>query len=200
MTDQTIDIAFPAKGETIPLDHGYAVYAAISKALETPTDQWMHDETSLGIHNIKGKYHSKGLLQLTKQSEVIFRAKISHLQKLMPLIGIEIEIGGNKVRLGAPRIENFSSPPILIANLVTTKNGHLADRFKTEVDRSLKQIDALATSEIGARRVLSIAKKTIIGFQVAVRNLNAESSLKLQEVGLGGRRKMGCGIFVPFSP
>jgi hypothetical protein len=28
--------------------------------------------------------------------------------------------------------------------------------------------------------------------------LSAEDSLRLQEVGIGGRRHMGCGVFVPF--
>ena len=32
---------------------------------------------------------------------------------------------------------------------------------------------------------------------VNIRDLNEEDSLKLQEVGIGGRRRMGCGIFVP---
>jgi len=31
-----------------------------------------------------------------------------------------------------------------------------------------------------------------------VNGLTAEESIKLQEIGLGGRRHMGCGIFVPY--
>jgi len=50
---------------------------------------------------------------------------------------------------------------------------------------------------LGRRRVMRIKDKTIVGFQVVVAELTAEESITLQEHGLGGRRRMGCGIFVP---
>ena len=36
-----------------------------------------------------------------------------------------------------------------------------------------------------------------MGYAVHIGGLNAAESLRLQEQGLGGRRKMGCGVFVP---
>jgi len=33
---------------------------------------------------------------------------------------------------------------------------------------------------------------------VLIEGLTAEESLTVQEHGLGGRRHMGCGLFVPF--
>jgi CRISPR-associated protein Cas6 len=47
------------------------------------------------------------------------------------------------------------------------------------------------------RRVVRIHGKAIVGFSVIVQGLTGEESLKLQEQGLGGRGKMGCGFFVP---
>jgi CRISPR-associated protein Cas6 len=49
----------------------------------------------------------------------------------------------------------------------------------------------------GRRRVVRIKDKTVVGYGVHVAGLNAAESLCLQEHGLGGRRKMGCGVFVP---
>ena len=49
------------------------------------------------------------------------------------------------------------------------------------------------------RRVLRIHGKAIVGFSVIIQGLTAEESLTLQEQGLGGRSKMGCGFFVPFQ-
>jgi CRISPR-associated endonuclease/helicase Cas3 len=37
-----------------------------------------------------------------------------------------------------------------------------------------------------------------VGFGLKVRDLCDDDSIKLQERGLGGKRRMGCGIFVPF--
>jgi CRISPR-associated protein Cas6 len=49
------------------------------------------------------------------------------------------------------------------------------------------------------RRTLQIRDKVIVGFAVEVGALTADEALILQEQGLGGRRRFGCGIFVPVS-
>ena len=50
------------------------------------------------------------------------------------------------------------------------------------------------------RQVLRIKGKRIVGYALQVAGLNAEESVRLQELGLGGRRRMGCGFFVPYQP
>lgn len=47
------------------------------------------------------------------------------------------------------------------------------------------------------RRTLRIKDKEIVGYEVILEGLTAEESLCIQHNGLGGRRKMGCGVFVP---
>ena len=41
--------------------------------------------------------------------------------------------------------------------------------------------------------------KEIVGFAVRVEDLTAEESIGLQEAGIGGRRRFGCGVFIPAS-
>jgi CRISPR-associated protein Cas6 len=50
------------------------------------------------------------------------------------------------------------------------------------------------------RHVLRIRDKTIVGFSVLIEGLTADESVRLQEEGIGGRSKMGCGFFVPLLP
>ncbi|MCI5210102.1 MAG: hypothetical protein D3910_15200 [Candidatus Electrothrix sp. ATG2] len=52
---------------------------------------------------------------------------------------------------------------------------------------------------IGKRRTFSIRRKKIVGYSLLVSELSAEESLALQEKGVGGRRKMGCGFFNPWK-
>jgi len=47
------------------------------------------------------------------------------------------------------------------------------------------------------RRTIKIRDKEIVGFAVSIEGLSDEESLSLQENGIGGRRRFGCGIFVP---
>jgi CRISPR-associated protein Cas6 len=48
------------------------------------------------------------------------------------------------------------------------------------------------------RRVLKVREKRVVGYALRVTGLTAEESIRLQEEGLGGRRRMGCGVFAPW--
>ena len=50
------------------------------------------------------------------------------------------------------------------------------------------------------RKVIRIREKKVVGFPLHAAELTAEESLLLQQNGLGGRRKMGCGFFAPIPP
>jgi CRISPR-associated protein Cas6 len=47
------------------------------------------------------------------------------------------------------------------------------------------------------RRTIRIHDKEIVGFALRVDNLQNNESLQLQEKGIGGRRRFGCGLFLP---
>lgn len=60
---------------------------------------------------------------------------------------------------------------------------------------------ALGVSEqaifsIGKRRTIRIRDKEVVGYEVILEGLTADESLAIQTTGLGGRRHMGCGVFV----
>lgn len=48
----------------------------------------------------------------------------------------------------------------------------------------------------GDRQSLRIKDRQIVGYCIAFENLRPEESICLQQQGIGGRRKMGCGVFV----
>jgi len=39
----------------------------------------------------------------------------------------------------------------------------------------------------------------IVGYELIIQGLTAEESITVQEQGLGGKRHMGCGVFVAFG-
>ena len=50
---------------------------------------------------------------------------------------------------------------------------------------------------IGERKTLTIHDKKVVGYSMQINGLSDVDSIRLQEHGLGGRRKMGCGFFEP---
>ena len=50
----TLDILFRVIGTEVPSDHGYALYGALSRILETEEDQWMHGNPHIGLHTVRG--------------------------------------------------------------------------------------------------------------------------------------------------
>lgn len=49
------------------------------------------------------------------------------------------------------------------------------------------------------RRTVQVRDRVIVGYAMAVEGLTAEESICLQEKGIGGRRRFGCGIFSPHA-
>ena len=41
---------------------------------------------------------------------------------------------------------------------------------------------------------------TVVGYSVRLSGLSEADSVLIQECGLGGKRKMGAGVFVPIRP
>ena len=49
------------------------------------------------------------------------------------------------------------------------------------------------------RHILRVKDSRIVCFPLRVEGLSAEDSVRLQAIGIGGRRHMGAGVFVPFD-
>jgi len=116
------------------------------------------------------------------------------------LAGKTLEIGGAKVQVGVPEIRALIPATALRSRLVTTKNCQDPTRFEAELNRQMK---ALGLSDqvivtIIKRRTVRIHEKEVVGYEVVLEGLSAEESIAIQTAGLGGRRHMGCGIFVAY--
>jgi len=191
-----IDVAFPLQGDAIPVDHGYALYAALA---HLPTvGAWLHETDQVAIHPVRGHYAGNGLLKLSDASRLRLRLPAACLPQVLPLAGKSVEIDGHRLRIGVPQTTLPQSAVALYAHVVTTRNGQDEDRFDAEIRHQLDTLAIRARPTRGKRRVLRIRDKNVIGHSLLVSELTAEESIRLQETGLGGRRKMGCGVFIPW--
>jgi CRISPR-associated protein Cas6 len=200
----TVDLCFPVLGQTLPTDHAYALYSALSDRLPV-----LHAEDApVGIASVNGTYTSNGTLQLDRRSHLRLRLPAERIAEVLPLAGQALLIAGHSVRLGVPRVRALVPAAGLIARIVTIKGFEEPSPFLEAARRQLESLEIRGRPDIPlldrgprqgqpCRRVLRIKTKTVVGFALQVTELSADESIRLQEQGIGGRRKMGCGFFVP---
>jgi CRISPR-associated protein Cas6 len=201
----TIDLLFPVVGTRLPTDHGYPLYAAMSRALPC-----LHDgSVKVGIAPIPGPHIGNGLLQIDlKQSRLRLRLDSSDLPRVLPLAGKGLEVMGHRIRLGVPQVAALCPAPALISRAVTIKKATDAGTFREVARKQLDELEVRGRLSVPEhvrkdgqrepiRRVVRIKYVRIVCYSLLVEELQPEESLRLQENGLGGRRHLGCGVFLP---
>lgn len=194
--EPVVDLYFNVVGTKVSADHGYLLYSALSHSLDQVTKGWLHDN-NVALIPISGRYVGDGWLSLDRESRFGFRLPASQISQVLPLAGKSLQVGDATIRIGVTSVHPLIPAAALHARIVTTRNGSDEARFDAEVARQLQDLNIPGEIQRGRRRVLTIKDKKIAGHELLVTNLTADDSIRLQEEGLGGRRKMGCGVFVP---
>ena len=197
-----IDLAFPIRGRTIPRDHGYALYGAMSHLIPG-----VHGATWIGIHGVAGKLANPEELTLEPMGMLRVRVPTDKIGELLVLAGATLEVSGRHVEIGAPTVHTLTPVAALDARLVVIRfTGGLSkpfdraafdSRFVAEAQRQLVKHEIRGDLELCGRQSLRVGGQRVIGHSVRVVGLSPDDSLKLQIHGLGGKRTMGCGIFRP---
>ena len=213
-----VDLIFHANGGRVPVDHGYPLYAALSRRLP-----WLHDDhgaggcegAAVGVAGLTGRPVGDGRLALDGRSKLRLRLPAERLGEAVALTAATLEVGGAQVRLGPPSVRPLVPAALLWSPLVLIKvaGRQGGDRVEPEsfvaaADRQLAALGIDAELSLSVRtagdrageprrKVLRVKGATHAGYPVLVTGLSPDDSLKLQIHGLGGRRRMGCGLFLP---
>jgi CRISPR-associated protein Cas6 len=204
-----LDLSFDLRGTTIPADHGYALYAAISRHLP-----WLHGDETAAIHPVRGHLVGGRQLALTRTSRLVLRLPVSSFPEAIRLAGRKLDVNGAALTVGVPTVHPLLLHPSLESRLVVIRGFTEAQSFLEAVARQLAERGIEGSAELAphvhqhsleardgsrdrfVRRTLRIRDKEVVGFAVRVNGLSPEDSVKLQVLGLGGRRRFGCGVFV----
>lgn len=187
-----VELKFPFTGATLPSDQGYALYGAISRFVPEA-----HEADWLAIETIPGIARGDGMTQLDTEASLKIRLPQDRIPLMLKLAGKRLDLNGHAIRLGAPQIFLLKPSPQLYARIVTIKGFTEPEPFLDAVCRKLDELGVTGEPTVGPRRVVKVGNHTVVGFALAVHDLTDEGSIILQERGIGGRRRMGCGFFSP---
>ena len=191
-----IDLRFLIQSRgSIPADHSYALVGAVSRLVPEA-----HGGNGYALAPIAGRQVGGRQMKLTDNSRFVVRTTPDLIQRFLPLAGKTIDIFGSKLQLGVPSVHQLEPNDALRARLVTIKGFFKPEPFKEAVRRQLDKLE-IGDCEIvvGKQRTLRIKRNEIVGFETTLQQLSPNDSLVIATHGIGGRRHMGCGFFVPIQ-
>jgi CRISPR-associated protein Cas6 len=207
-----VDVQFRLVGKLIPADHGYRLFSAVSELIPG-----LHHHDKAGVHPISGRLAGNRYLAITEKSLLTIRLSSEQIALVLPLAGKTLHMGEHEVHIGVPQTRALVPSARLYSRLVVIKGFMEPEAFLEAACRQLQDLAIkgkpslvmqphIAETNLGKqsgshspylRRTIRIHDKEVVGFALRVEELTAGESITLQEKGLGGRRRFGCGVFIP---
>lgn len=180
-------------GDRLPADHNYRLYSAmIGKDSELKNIDWQ-------LLTIPGIPDKNGWIKLGRQSRLGVRCSLQELHRFTALDNQIIRIGQNLLELGESCGEAISPAESLQCRVVTIKTGYTCRvnefQFGVALGKQMQILGIDSMPQIGDRKALKIKDNMVVGYSVRFDGLRPKESTILQTKGIGGRRKLGCGVF-----
>jgi CRISPR-associated endonuclease/helicase Cas3 len=218
-------LAFPVFGQTIQAERGCALYKALARIVPAFRKSGNRRWKRAGIMPITGRPVGERRIALDKSSRLTLRIDRELIKHMLPLAGAKLLIRNDAVLLGEPVSHPLKPASRLLCCLVVFKGVTEPEPFLEAVGEALRELKVKGTplpleQRAGARdgsqpvppgqasalrhsiivpdqrKGEIIGYRERIGFGVEIRGLSTAESLRVQELGIGGCRKFGCGIFV----
>jgi len=186
-----VDVLFDLSGTRVPADHAAALARAVADALP-----WFDAEPRAGIHPLRAAPSTHGALVLARRAKLVLRVPVSEASESLALAGRVLDIAGESVVVGQGATRPLVPSATLYAQRVATA-ARDERAFHDDVVRWLAGMDVRCEFISGRARCLSAGGGEITAYGLALHGLAPSDSLRVQSEGLGGQRRLGCGIFVP---
>ena len=197
------DLLFKISCKTLPLDHGYILSQQILKHLP-----WMQDEPQAAIHQIHVAESANGWLRpdnpetdvlcVSHRTKMSLRLPSSRLEDARALIGQTLDIDGHELTVGKFSTRKLSRLTTIFARYMDTQGSEDENEFLENMVRLLREKGIRPKKMLGG---MLVAHRTdqgeILTRKLMISDLQVRESMLLQEQGLGDRKLLGMGIFMP---
>ncbi len=186
----------------LTVDHAYALYEAISRALP-----WFETEPDVALHTLHGAESGNGWLRPYKEDELLYLSKRTRLrlrlakprfEDAMVLEGQTIDIGNCSIKINKPALRTLSTQTTLFTRSLALGNTQNEHEFLHQATKMLNAKGIHPQRMMGGRQhVIKTPDKTLYARSLMIVDLAFDESIELQRTGLGTKQKLGCGIFLP---
>ena len=186
-----VDLVYPLEGHSLPRDAAPALRVARERAVA-----WLGAEPQAGLHPLQLVPGTDAQALLSQRTRLLLRLPRQRFDAAAELAGRSLQIGAQTVTLGHPHRRELLPHHTLYAYAVAAAcDDEIA--FMQAMDGALEALAVRSQPICGKRQQRDWPAGALTTFSLMLHGLTTVDSLRLQELGLGGHRLLGCGIFVP---
>ena len=202
--DDVVDVLFTVDCKRLPVDHSYALSAALRSALP-----WMADDPAIGVHAVhvagsqngweRPEHGTDQHLILSRRTKLTIRVSRERMDALIDeLRGANLDVAGCPLTVGEGKIRPLSKETTIFARYVLARARGNEEQFLSWAADELGAMGIhMRKALCGKETPLETPEGILHTRSLMLAGLTQEESVRLQQVGLGPRREMGCGIFIP---
>jgi len=186
-----LDAVFALEGGSVPEDYAYLLWQQAARILP-----WLEQEVHSGFLPLRGAVNGADLL-LPRRARLTLRVPAARAAQAAALSGHALQLGSQVLRIGAMVQRDLQAHPTLHAQLVESPDEEA--QFLEQVAQRLKEMGVVCRCICGRRGTRAGGGLSLRGYSLLLHDLKPAESLRIQRAGLGGYRRYGCGIFVPYK-
>ncbi len=204
--DSVVDIIFSIECRELPVDHTHSLSNAIKEALPGHGD-----ETGLGINPIYLAGSQNGWerpdeslgqnLILSKRTKLTLRVRKEHQDEVIEKLQDKtLMIDGFPLTIRKPKIKKLSKEGTIFSRSIVCSDAEAEDEmlFLQRMQKELNEMGIpIKKALCGKLQPIKTPQGPLLTRSLMLAELQPEHSVKLQQHGIGDKREMGCGIFIP---
>ena len=182
-----VDVAFPVEGATLPGDYRFALAETLERALP-----WLATSPAAGVHRLNLVGNAGNTAMVSRRTRLVLRVPRDRAADAAALAGTELSVAGHHLRVGAAHPRELQHHATLFAHVVAGGEDELG--FMQAVDAELQSLGVQCRAICGLHHLLEGGR--LAGYSLMLDGLSPGQSLTMLEAGVGGHRRLGCGLFV----
>lgn len=203
--DNIIDLSFSIKCNAIPIDHAWQLSKAIISHLP-----WFKNHETAAIHQIHVAESNNGwvrpesneqnaLLHPSRRTKLTLRIPISKLEDAQSLSGMTLEFDRTKLIIGSSKKKLLTNSSVIFSRYTIDLNSDNESDFLSNMANEIYQKTNFKVKKMlcGKSRTIKTPKDILHTRHLMIADLDSETSIKIQQLGLGVEKSLGCGIFLP---
>jgi len=203
--DDVIDLVFSIKCKTIPLNHAWPLSKEIQKHLP-----WIETNPLAGIHQIHVAESNNGwmrpedneenaVLYPSLRTKMTLRIPIELMDEAKKLSGTELNIDGHSLHIGSAKKKTFSNSSVIFSRYVSSEQNEDENTFLSRMAKELQTKTSFEVKKMlcGKKHIINTPDYSFTARNLMIADLDSDTSIKIQQLGLGEYKELGCGLFIP---